>query len=303
MFFNLLVKMVSIMPKRLIWVFAKKYVAGSTVDKGRDACLLYNEKGMVTTTDVLGEFISDLKEADDTVAIYLSAIEAYEKAGVKGGFSIKPTAFGLLQDKEACYENMRKVIAAATEVGRFVRIDMEDSSCTSDEIALYLRLKKEFPGHVGLVLQAYLKRSHQDLLDMLVHHSEDSPLDFRLCKGIYKESASIAFKGYQEVRDEYLKLLDIMLKNKVVVGIATHDEYLVEGAYELLAKYDVNPRYYEFQMLLGVAPRLRSSIMGKGHRLRIYIPFGKDWHGYSIRRFKENPNVMKDIVKAFFSRR
>lgn len=302
MFAKFLIGFIELLPKRVVWLFAKKYVAGSSVEAGKDVSLRVNADGIKVTADVLGEFISTMEEADATVQVYLQAIESFDQANVEGGFSIKPSFFGLLLDKEVCYENMRTVIAAAVAKGFFVRIDMEHSSTTSMEIELYLRLKEEFPKRVGLVLQAYLRRTMKDIMDMLPYHTEESPLDFRLCKGIYKEKEELAFKGYGEIRENFLTILEFMLANRIVVGIATHDKYLVEGAYQLIEKYAHTPIKYEFQMLYGVTPALRKQVIAHGETMRLYIPFGEDWYAYSMRRFKENPNMMKDIIKAIFVR-
>jgi proline dehydrogenase len=182
----------------------------------------------------------------------------------------------------------------------FIRIDMEDSSCTSDEILLFRRLKKAFPNRVGLVLQAYLKRTSDDIRQLMDLHQGSSPLNFRLCKGIYEEDQSIAYKGFQEIRDHFMDDLDFLLKNEVYVGIATHDHYLVYKSFELIEKYHVPKEKYEFQMLYGVTPGLGQMILNKGHRIRIYVPYGVDWFKYSVRRLNENPNIVSHIVKAIF---
>jgi proline dehydrogenase len=182
----------------------------------------------------------------------------------------------------------------------FCRIDMEDSPCTDMEIALYRRLHAEFPKNVGLVVQAYLRRTHGDLEKMLDMNSTAVPTNYRLCKGIYVEPAAISYKKYEEINQHYLEDLEFMLKNRIYVGIATHDKPLIEGAYELIRKYNVPKNMYEFQMLYGVTPKLRQSIVDAGHAMRVYVPFGKKWFGYSTRRLKENPKMASHIIKAIF---
>ena len=177
---------------------------------------------------------------------------------------------------------------------------MEDSPCTDDEIELFRKLKVEFPGNVGLVLQAYLKRTLKDIEDMMNLNSAEIPLSYRLCKGIYVEPASIAFRKYEDINNHFLEDLEFILKNKIHVGIATHDKPLIEGAYKLLEKYNVPKHMYEFQMLYGVTPKLRESIVNGGHTMRVYVPFGKEWFGYSTRRLKENPKMASHIIKAVF---
>ncbi|MDO9579118.1 MAG: proline dehydrogenase family protein, partial [Bacteroidales bacterium] len=169
-----------------------------------------------------------------------------------------------------------------------------------DEIELFRKLKAEFPVNVGLVLQSYLRRTLKDIEEMMDLNSNSNPLNYRLCKGIYVEPEAIAFKKYEEINQHYLENLEFMFRNKIYAGIATHDKPLVEGAYQLIEKYSVPKNMYEFQMLYGVTPRLRDSIVNKGHSMRIYLPFGKQWFGYSTRRLKENPKMATHIIKALF---
>jgi len=290
-------------PKKFIWLFSKRYVAGENIDDGIQTARYLNQRGISVTVDLLGEFIHTIHEAEKNKEEYLKIIERFRDEGINGNFSVKPTSFGLLIDEEKCYQFIRDVVIKAREAERFVRIDMEDSQCTSKEIELYVKLKREFQGSVGLVLQAYLRRTHSDIEGMMrTNHSLETPLNFRLCKGIYVESEEIAFQNYHEVRQQYLNDLELMLKEKIYVGIATHDEYLVNEAMQLIEKYNVPKQSYEFQMLYGVNPLLRDKIVAKGHAMRIYVPYGKDWFGYCSRRLKENPKMVNDIIKAMFVR-
>ena len=257
---------------------------------------------MVTTIDILGEFIEDLSEAEINKKDYLNVIDEAEKKGIKGNYSVKPTMFGLLLDEEVCYTHIREIVEKAASYNNFVRIDMEDSPCTDMEIKLYRRIKAEFPTNVGLVLQAYMRRTHKDIEDMLDMHTEAAPNNYRLCKGIYVEPKEIAYKNYEEINQNYLKDLETLFKNKVYVGIATHDKPLVEGAYKLIEKYNVPKDKFEFQMLLGVTPDLRQRIVDDGYKMRVYVPYGKDWFGYSTRRLKENPKMASLIIKGLFYR-
>lgn len=288
------------MPKKLVWLVSREYIAGETLDHALQAAEKLNKQKILTTMDVLGEFIEDIKEAEANKNEYLQVIDAAEKAGIKGNYSIKPTSFGLLIDKETAYQLIREVVNMAASHDNFVRIDMEDSPCTDLEIELFRRLKKEFPKNVGLVLQNYLKRTLQDIKDLKDLNNKDCPLNFRLCKGIYVEPASIAYKKYEEINAHYLENLEFMFREKMYPAIATHDKLLVKGAMDLIEKYNVPKDRYEFQMLYGVTPALRRSIMEKGHKMRVYVPFGKEWFGYSTRRLKENPKMTSVIIKALF---
>ena len=290
------------MPKNLVWIFSKRYIAGRTIDDAIRVSKQLNTEGYMVTIDLLGEFISNLKEAEKNRDQYLNIIETVQKNNIDGNYSVKPSMFGLLLDEETCYQNIREIVAKAAFFNNFVRIDMEDSSCVDREIKLFRRLKKDFPKNVGLVLQAYMRRTIDDLKNLTELHSEDNPLNFRLCKGIYVEPEEIAYKKYEEINRHYLEDLEYVLKNGMYPGIATHDVPLIEGAYKLLKKYKVPKNRYEFQMLYGVTPALRKNIIEKGHRLRVYVPFGEDWFPYSTRRLKENPKIASDIMKALFVR-
>ncbi len=294
--------MIPHMPEKLVWQFSKRYIAGETMDDGVAVAQKLNAEGVEVTMDILGEFITNLQQAEDNKNSYLELIERFTKEKVKGNFSLKPSMFGLLLDKEVCYQHVREIVQKAKDCNSFVRVDMEDSQCVDPELDIFRRLKKEFSGNVGLVLQAYLRRTFNDLVDMNNMPANGHPLNFRLCKGIYIEPADIAYKEYQSVRDHYVEDLEFMLRNKIYVGIATHDKYLVEKAIELIKRYKVSNDLYEFQMLYGVTPELRKSIVEQGHRMRVYVPFGKDWFGYSTRRLKENPKMASHIIKALFFR-
>jgi proline dehydrogenase len=257
---------------------------------------------MMVTLDILGEFIKTLDEAEKNRDEYLNLIDVVQKEHIDGNYSVKPTMFGLLLDEEICYQHIRAIVQKAASYNNFIRVDMEDSPCTTKTINLYRRLKSEFPKNCGLVVQAYMKRTLQDLKDLMDLHSKENPLNYRLCKGIYVEPAEIAYKKYDEVNQHFLEDLEFMFKNGVYPGIATHDIPLVEGAYTLIEKYNVPKQMYEFQMLYGVTPELRQSIIDKGHRMRVYVPYGKQWFGYSTRRLKENPKMAWMIIKALFVR-
>ena len=183
------------MPKRMIWIFSKKYIAGEYLSDAVRESRKLNEEGISVSIDILGEYVTQLAEVEQYKVQYIDAIKQFSAKEINGNFSLKPSMFGLLLDKEVCYNNIREIMVAADESNSFIRIDMEDSSCTDDEILLYRRLKKEFPKRVGLVVQAYMRRTLNDLKQLMDSNSEASPLNFRLCKGIYVEDQSIAYKG------------------------------------------------------------------------------------------------------------
>ena len=287
-------------PKKFIWIFSKSYISGENLEDAMRVSKEFNQKKIMVTLDVLGEFIKNLEEAEKNKREYLNLIDITFKNGINGNFSVKPTSFGMLIDKNVCLDHLREIVAKAASYNGFIRIDMEDSPCTDPEIELFRKLKSEFPANVGLVVQAYLKRTLQDIKNMQDMNTPATPLSFRLCKGIYVEPEAIAYKKYEEINQHYLEDLEYMFVNKCHVGIATHDKPLIEGAYKLIEKYKVPKEMYEFQMLYGVTPKLRDSIVNEGHNMRIYVPFGKQWFGYSTRRLQENPKMASHIIKAIF---
>jgi proline dehydrogenase len=300
MFNKLIAALLPYFPEKFIWIFSKSYISGKTIDDAMRVSKDLNSKKIKVTLDVLGEFIKTLEEAEANKQDYLNLIDVTCKSGIDGNFSIKPTSFGLLIDKNTCYNHVREIIAKAASYNGFIRIDMEDSPCTEMEIELFRTMKTEFPANVGLVVQAYLKRTLNDIKELADLNSEKYPLSFRLCKGIYIEPEAIAYKKYEEINQHFLEDLEFMFKNKIHVGIATHDKPLIDGAYKLLEKYRVPKKLYEFQMLYGVTPRLRESVINDGHDMRVYVPFGNKWFGYSTRRLKENPKIASHIIKAIF---
>lgn len=290
------------MPKKLIWIFSKRYIAGETIEDGLKACRELNQQGIEVTVDLLGEFISTIEQAEENKNKYIEIIERFTSEGIIGNFSLKPTMFGLLIDTNICFANIEEVIKKAVEKNSFIRIDMEDSQCVDSELDIYRKFQQKYPAHVGLVIQAYLRRTKNDLINLSGIHVNGTPLNFRLCKGIYVEPKHIAFKTYEEVCEHYLDDLNFMLDNHMYTGIATHDKFLVDSALNIIKEKNIDKTKYEFQMLYGVTPELRTSIVKQGYKMRVYVPFGKDWFGYSTRRLKENPKIASHIIKALFFR-
>ena len=299
---KLLANTLPYMPKKLIWIFSKRYIAGETIEDGLKGCRELNQQGIEVTVDLLGEFITTIEQAEENRIKYIEIIERFTAEGIVGNFSLKPSMFGLLIDKDVCYENIEAVVQKAAEKKNFVRIDMEDSQCVDDELVIYRKLLQKYPANVGLVIQAYMRRTKSDLINMDSAYQNGNPLNFRLCKGIYIEPKQIAFKGFEEVREHYLDDLNFMLDHKMYVGIATHDKYLVDKAMDMIKEKNIDKTNYEFQMLYGVTPELRNSIVKQGYKMRVYVPFGQDWFGYSTRRLKENPEMASHILKALFFR-
>jgi len=221
---------IPLMPKQFVWLFSKRYIAGKTLEDAIRVAKELNGQGILVTVDILGEFISTLDEAVKNKNEYLDVIDRVMNAGIQGNFSLKPSMFGLLLDEDVCYSHIKEIVTKAASYHNFIRIDMEDSPCTDKEIALFKRLKNDYPTNVGLVFQAYLKRTLEDIKSLEYLHSRENPVNYRLCKGIYVEPAGIAFKNYEEINHHYLEDLDYIFSKGMYPGIATHDKKLVEGA-------------------------------------------------------------------------
>jgi proline dehydrogenase len=295
---SLLDKVVSLalpaVPKPIVGYFSKRYIAGPSRDDAFRVVRELEREGAMSTLDILGEFISSLDEADKNTRDYLELVQQIAAQKLShANVSIKLTAIGLLLDRARCLENMRLITRAVAEAGSFVRIDMEDAQCTDATLDIYRALRSEYPGRVGVVLQARLRRTVADV-DALTA----GPANFRLCKGIYLEPRAIAYTDAEIIRDNFTLILERMFERGAYVGIATHDERLVWDALRLIRKYGLTPDRYEFQMLLGVEDELRRILLDAGHRLRVYVPYGEQWHAYSVRRLRENPQIAGYAFKA-----
>lgn len=292
---TLIVKVTQMLPKSMVRVFAGKYIAGEELQDAINLVKTLNSKGIYATMDVLGESIKNKEEAIGAKKKCLEVLDAIETNKLKANLSIKPTQMGLAIDEEFAYQQILEIVQKAKSFNNFIRIDMEDSPNTDSTIKVYKKLHEKI-GHVGIVLQAYLKRTLND-----VEQLNKLGTNYRLCKGIYIESESIAYKDKQMIRDNFLKALRLMLKNGNYVGIATHDDYLIENSYKMIKEMNIPKDKFEFQMLLGVKEDLRYKINSDGYKVRIYVPFGKDWYAYSIRRLKENPQIAGYVFKNIFS--
>ncbi len=289
-----IVTFVKYLPKSIVHIFAKKYIAGDTLDDAVNVVKKLNSLGIIATIDVLGEAITTKEEAEKEKQECFRVLEAISQNNLDANLSIKPTSLGLSIDKDYFYNQIREVVIKAKELNNWVRVDMENVPYTSSTIEVFKKLQSEFD-NVGIVLQAYLKRTMDDVIDL-----NQTKTNYRLCKGIYVESEKVAFNDKQVIRDNFLNLLERIFKNGSYVGIATHDEYLVNGAYKQIEEMKLTKDKYEFQMLYGVTEKLRDRINSDGHKIRIYVPYGENWYAYSIRRMKENPEIAGHITKSLF---
>ena len=292
-FNRLVVATLPLIPKRIIQTVARRYIAGPHLVDAVATTTALMKVGATSTIDVLGEFVENRDRAVSETAMAASVIDAIADNNLASYLSVKLTSLGLDIDHDFAYANVRSLVDRARLRGLFVRMDMENTPYTDVTLDFYRRLRRDGYDNVGVVIQAYLRRSESDIRSLL----EFAP-SIRLCKGIYVEDVSVAYKDADEIRANYRKLLRILVEGGARPHIATHDEQLIKDAENLIASQKLNPTAYEFQMLLGVREDRRDTLLKAGHAVRIYVPFGEDWYGYSTRRLKENPQVAGYVAKA-----
>ena len=288
-----IVRLLPAVPKPVVQRLSSRYIAGPTIDDAIRVVGRLNAKGKLATVDVLGEEVGTADEARAVAGQYLDVLARLDEEKLDAGVSVKLTALGLDLDLDLCRENLEVVVVDAAARGRFVRSDMEDSSTTDRALTLHRQLRDEGHENVGVVLQAYLRRTLGDVPGLE---------DVRICKGIYVEPGEVAFQGFEEVRTSYLHCLEALVAQGTYVGIATHDEHLIGEALRIVGAAGLSPDRYEFQMLLGVRPDRADELVAAGHRLRVYVPFGTEWYEYSVRRLQENPKIAGYVARDLVAR-
>ena len=290
-----LVSLLPAVPRPIVRRIADRYIAGEEIDDAVATVSRLNANGMTATIDVLGEEIQNADEAQELVDSYHVALDAIGEYSLDANVSVKPTAVGLKLGYEVGKANLEALVRHAAESGNFVRIDMEDSTTTDDTLRIYRELREAGLDNVGVVLQARVRRTLDDIAALA-----NLEPNVRICKGIYLEPESIAFTEFEEIRASYVRALEALVETASYVGIATHDEFLVSEGKRIARER------YEFQMLLGVREALGRELVADGERLRIYVPFGRQWYEYSLRRLQENPRiagyVATDTVGRLLSR-
>ena len=285
-----------LVPKPIVRRIAKPYIAGETFPELITVVQELNYDRFIVATSILGEFVTEVKDAEDAVQQYQEVLTEINNLKLQSNIHIKLSHFGLKLDKEVCYNNLINVLKTAADCGNFVRIDMEDSSCTDDTLEIYKRAREKFE-NVGVVIQACMKRSNEDIDSLKAMKA-----NVRICKGIYIEPPEIAHHDREIVRQNYSTLLKDLLGAGCYVGIATHDKWLVDDAFQTIEELALDHSQYEFQMLYGVDPQLRQMIRDAGHRMRVAVPFGPSWYPYSIRRLRKNPTVARYVLQALFKK-
>jgi proline dehydrogenase len=282
---------VSIIPRPIVRKIAGRYMAGERLDEAIATIRSLNREGCVATVDVLGESTESERDAAEKLDQYKQVVVALDEHDLKSGISVKLTGLGLDLDEELCQRNVEEIIVYAGERGRFVRVDMEDSPYTTTTLELVLKMHERHE-NTGAVIQAYMRRSLKDVIRLA-----EAGVSVRLCKGIYDEPREIAYKDFDVIRQNYVLLLEELLKGGAYASIATHDEYLVWHGLRLIHQMGISRDRYEFQMLLGVDEELRRILVNAGHKVRVYVPFGEDWYEYSTRRLKENPKIARYVAE------
>ena len=273
---------------------AARFVAGDTLADALEAGRRINREGISLTLDHLGENVTSLDEAEASCKVYLRALDELSGHGINGNVSLKLTQFGIGISEEACRANVGRVAGRAKELGNFVRVDMESSEYTERTLQLVTDLHAQF-GAVGTVIQAYLHRSEKDV-EMLCGRE----IRVRLCKGAYLEPPEVAFQAKADVDRNFVHLMRILLVDGTYPAIATHDERIIEEAERFVRARNIPRESFEFQMLYGIRRDLQRRLVAEGYRLRLYVPFGKAWYPYFMRRLAERPANVVFLARNFF---
>jgi proline dehydrogenase len=273
-------------PRPVVRRLSQRYIAGATLDDAVEVVRSLNDEAKMATIDVLGEEITRREEATALLAEYEDVLEAASREALDSNISVKLTGLGLNLEHDFCRDNISELVREAGARLSFVRIDMEDSSTTSQTLALYRELREQGLDNVGVVLQAYMKRTLADIAGLA-----DLRPNVRVCKGIYVEPPEVAFQEFDTVRMNFVEAIGALMEAGSYVAVATHDDWVIGEALALIEERGLGPNDYEFQMLLGVRPELGDELVREGHRIRIYVPFGRQWYEYSLRRLQENPKI------------
>ncbi len=273
--------------------FARRFIAGETVAEAIDAARALEARGMSHTLDLLGESVTSLEGADAATRAYIAAIQAIVEAGIERNISLKLTQLGLDADKASAVDNLRKILERAEPAGFFVRIDMEDSSYTEVTLEVFETLWHHGHRQIGVVLQSDLYRSERDL-----QHLNALGARVRLVKGAYREPKTVAYQRKADVDLAYARMLKTLLSEGTYPAIATHDPAMIDLAREWARTHGIGPDRFEFQMLYGIRRDLQASLVKEGYRLRIYVPFGREWFPYFMRRLGERPANVMFVVRG-----
>ena len=275
-----------------------RFIAGENIDEAVAAIRDLNTHGCTASFDHLNESVGTIAETESEVREYLEVLARIDETGIDSNVSIKLSQFGLVIDPELAYRNARRIVADAAGRGNFVRVDMEGSNVTQATIDLFKRLRGEFGlNDVGIVLQSYLFRTADDARELL-----KIPARIRLCKGAYNEPPEVAYPAKKDVDDNYVRVMQLLLASGVYHGIATHDPKMIEATIEFAQREGIGKEAFEFQMLYGIRRDLQDQLARDGYRMRVYVPYGKHWYPYFMRRLAERPAnigfVLRNMLKG-----
>jgi len=286
---------------KLPFIFARRFVAAETLDETIPVVRSLNAKELFVTLDLLGEYVSDRSVAsaatDAYVDLLLRIAEERKDSRLDANISIKLSMLGQKIDEGLCHENLNRLLDVATEHNIFVRLDMEGSDLTDSTLRIFEKAYPDHPDHVGVVLQAYLHRTAEDVARMCALNAR-----VRLCKGAYKEPAKIAYQDMPTIREKFVEHMMKLIQDARYPGIATHDDILINATKEFVAENGISPERYEFQMLYGVRPHTQEQIASDGYRMRVYVPFGTQWLPYYMRRIRERKENLWFVLKNLFRR-
>ena len=293
---NLIIQIIPFLPKFFVKIVASPYIAGITDEEMLKNVQELNNKGYKVAIDILGEHVETENEANEITSRYISIYDEISKRNLDANISIKLTHIGQDLGLDIVKNNLTKLVQAAKKNNNFLRLDMENVPYTSETIQLYKEMF-EYYNKIGIVIQAYLHRSFNDIESL-----SDKKFNVRICKGIYVEDPKLVLKNYNEIRENYMRLVKKALNKGSYVGIATHDEYLIDNLYSWLKENNISKERYEFQVLHGVPMKRKlEKLLNEGNTVRVYLPYGDNWYDYSVRRLKENPKMAGYIIKNLFS--
>lgn len=281
---------------KLLTRMAKSFVAGETIDEALKAVNKLNQRGILATLDVLGESVKVREDSEKAVQDYLDLLDAIHQTGVKSHVSLKLTQMGLDIDDEYCYQNMDKIVGHAKEYNNFVRFDMEGSPHTQRTLDIFYRVRERFD-NVGIVIQAYLYRSEKDIQAL-----NRIKAKVRICKGAYKEPKEIAIKKMKDIRENFMKLTEILFEDGVYPAVGTHDDILIQATKDYVADQGISKKDFEFQFLYGIRTKTQQQLAEEGYIVRIYVPFGTHWLPYTYRRFRERKENVFFVLRNLFKK-
>ena len=293
---NLIIQIIPFLPKFFVKIVASPYIAGITDEEMLENVKKLNDKGFKVAIDILGEHVKTKDEATAVTNRYANLYNEITNRKLQANISIKLTHIGQDLGQNFVQNNLFKLVEAAKKNNNFLRLDMENTPYTDQTIKLYEIMKEKYD-KIGIVIQSYLKRSMSD-----IERLADKNFNVRICKGIYVEDEELVFNDYSLIRESFIELVKKCLEKGTYVGIATHDEYLIDNIYSWIIENDISKNKYEFQVLHGVPMQKKlKKLINEGNTVRVYLPYGDNWYDYSVRRLKENPKMAGYIIKNIFS--